>query len=186
MILKVIAYGDPMLRRMSEDIDENYPDLHLLIENMYETMYTSHGVGLAAPQVGLNINLFIVDTLQIDDFDKGIKKVFINPEIVELRGDKWEYEEGCLSLPKIREDVSRESEVLINYLDTEFNEHEEWYDEINARVILHEYDHLEGTLFIDKISPIRKRMIKRKLNEIINGTVDVDYPMRFYKRAKNR
>lgn len=183
MVLRVIAYGDPMLRKQSEDIDKDYPNLNQLIEDMFETMYESSGVGLAAPQIGLSINLFIVDTKQIKDYKNGIRKVFINPIIEELAGEPWEYEEGCLSLPKIREEVSREEKVLISYLDGNFEEHIEWYDDINARVILHEYDHLEGILFIDKIAPLRKRLIKRKLSEIISGTVDVDYPMKFYKKT---
>ncbi len=186
MKLRVIGYGDPLLRKTSSDIDEDYPGLKELIENMFETMYASSGVGLAAPQVGLNINMFIVDTSQIKDIKNGIKKVFINPVIVETSGEPWKYEEGCLSLPNIREEVSRDENVLINYLDENFVEHEEKYDDINARVILHEYDHLEGILFIDKISSLRRKRIRNQLNSIVDGTMEVDYPMRFYKPRVNR
>jgi len=185
MILRVIAYGDPLLRKQSDDIDKNYPELKELISNMFETMYSSNGVGLAAPQIGLNINLFVIDTTQIENFEKGVKKVFINPQLKLISGKFWKYEEGCLSLPKIRENVEREEKVIINYLDENFKEQEEEYDEINARVILHEYDHLEGLLFIDKISPLRKRMIRKKLEDIKTGTVDVDYPMKFYKKVRS-
>jgi len=183
MILRVIAYGDPSLRRESVDIDENYPNLPKLLEDMYETMYESNGVGLAAPQIGLSINLFVIDTTKFEKYDKGVKKAFINPIIVEKKGKKWTYEEGCLSLPKIREDVDREEKVLINYLDENFTEHEEWFDSINARVILHENDHLHGILFIDHLSSLKRRVIKNKLDDILNGTVKVDYPMKFYRKT---
>ncbi len=182
MILKVYGYGHPLLRKTSEEIDENYPELQELINNMYETMYASSGIGLAAPQVGLNIRLFIIDTTQIKDFEKGTKRVFINPEIIDSWGDLWEYEEGCLSLPGIRENVLRHEFVRIRYQDENFKEKEEVFDDMNGRVILHEYDHLEGILFIDLINPLRKRMIKKQLKQIAEGTAPVDYPMVFYNK----
>jgi peptide deformylase len=184
MILRVVGYGDPLLRRQSEDIDENYPNLKELIENMFETMHQSNGVGLAAPQVGLNINLFVIDSSEIKDNKFPLRKVFINPEIIEFEGKEFVYEEGCLSIPGIHENVTRREKILINYLDENFEEHEEYYDGYNGRVIQHEYDHLIGKLFIDHISPLKKRLLKRKLNDIITGTVDVDYPMKFLGRKK--
>lgn len=183
-MLRVVAYGDPVLRKESEDIGPDYPNLDKLIEDMFVTMKESSGVGLAAPQVGLNINLFIIDTTVIQDNQDKLKKVFINPEVVEFTGDTFPYEEGCLSIPQIREDVVREERVLVNYLDENFEEHEEYFDGINARVIQHEYDHLLGVLFVDRISSLRKRLIKRKLKEISEGQVEVDYPMKFYKKVK--
>ncbi|MBC8342638.1 MAG: peptide deformylase [Bacteroidetes bacterium] len=184
MILRVIGYGDPLLRKQCEDIDKDYPKLDKLIADMFETMYESKGVGLAAPQIGLNINLFIIDTVQIEDNKNGIKRAFINPIIVKEEGDEYAFEEGCLSLPKIREDIVREERIVLNYFDEQFVEHEEIFDDINARVILHEYDHLEGILFIDHLTGIQKRLIKKRLNEIVTGTVEVDYPMKFYKQVK--
>jgi peptide deformylase len=186
MILRVVGYGDPLLRKQSEDIDKDYPELERLIADMFETMYASNGVGLAAPQIGLNINLFIIDTTLIDDNKQGIKRAFINPYIVKEEGDEWAFEEGCLSLPKIREDVLREEKIVMNYLDENFVEHEESFDDINARVIQHEYDHLEGVLFIDHLSAMKKRLLKKRLNEIVNGSVEVDYPMKFYKQVAKK
>jgi peptide deformylase len=186
MILRVIGYGDPLLRKESEEIEPGYPDLKELIQNMQETMKASNGVGLAAPQIGLNIMLFVIDTREVKNNNKPLAKVFINPEILEYSGKRYAYEEGCLSIPNIHEDVVREEKIRIWYQDEQFNEYEEEFDGINARVIQHEYDHLFGTLFIDKISPLKKKLIKRRLNEIINGTADVDYPMKFYGRAKGK
>lgn len=183
MILRVIGYGDPLLRKQSEDIDKDYPNLDKLITDMFETMYESNGVGLAAPQIGLNINLFVIDTTQIEENKKGIKRAFINPIILKEEGDEYAFEEGCLSLPKIREDVVREERIVLNYFDENFKEHEETFDDINARVIQHEYDHLEGILFIDHLTGIKKRLLRNRLNEIVTGTVEVDYPMKFYKQA---
>jgi peptide deformylase len=183
-MLKVVAYGHPLLRKESEDIDKDYPNLDKLIEDMFETMKESSGVGLAAPQIGLNINLFIIDTTVIKDNKNPVKKVFINPEIIEFTGDKYPYEEGCLSIPQIREEVVRDEKVLINYLDENFEEHEEYFDGINARVIQHEYDHLLGVMFVDRVSSLKKRMLKRKLKDISEGRIEVDYPMIFYKRTK--
>jgi len=184
MILKVTAYGDPILRNEGQNIDANYPSLHQLINDMYETMYNASGVGLAAPQVGLNINLFVIDTSKVDDYKEGIKKVFINPEILDEFGKSWIYEEGCLSLPKIRENVERFDHVKIRYQDENFNYHEETFTGINGRVIQHEYDHVMGVLFIDHITPLRRRLIRKKLDSILNGTVDAGYPIRFYSKKR--
>ena len=186
MKLKIVAYGDPLLRNISEDIEPGYPDLGELILNMFESMKVSNGVGLAAPQVGLNIKLFVVNSTEVKNIKDGIHKAFLNPKILEYSGKRYSYEEGCLSIPNIHEDVMREEKIRIWYQDENFDEFEEDYDGINARIIQHEYDHLLGKLFIDKISPLKKKLLKRKLNEIINGTVEVDYPMRFYSKSKAR
>lgn len=184
MIRKVTAYGDPLLRKVSKEINPDYPALHQLISDMFETMYAASGVGLAAPQVGLGIRLFIIDTTRIDDYPEGCKLIFINPKILEESGNLWKYEEGCLSLPKIREEVERKENVTISYMDENFRAKKETFNGMNARVIQHEYDHLEGILFIDLISPLRKRLIRKKLDAILNGTVDAGYPINFYKVRK--
>ncbi len=184
MNFKITAYGHPLLRKISEDIDENYPDLKELIEEMFKTMEDSSGIGLAAPQIGKSISLFIVNST-IDENNKNkIKKSFINPEIIETFGKNYAFEEGCLSLPGIRENVVRKEKVTINYLDENFKEHEETFDGINARVILHEYDHLEGILFTDRLSSLKRKMLSRQLQNIKKGNVDVDYPMDFYTKGK--
>jgi peptide deformylase len=182
MILPILAYGDPVLRKKAQNIDKTYPDLPRLIEDMFETMYASHGVGLAAPQIGKSINLFIIDTTPFADDETPhtpIKKVFINPEILDETGDEWEFEEGCLSIPQIRENVWRQEQLTIRYVDEFFNEHTETYDDIVARVIQHEYDHCQGVLFIDHLSELKKRLLKNKLLRISKGDVDVNYRMRF-------
>ncbi len=196
MILPIYAYGHPVLRKECEEIEENDKDIHQVIENMFETMYAASGVGLAAPQVGLNLRLFIVDgTRYAEDYKnsndpeeqkeyenlKDFKKVFINPIIVEETGDNWAFEEGCLSIPQIRADVKRQEEVLIEYFDADWNLKEERFDGFAARVIQHEYDHIEGVLFTDKISPIKKRLMQRKLSNIKKGKIDAGYKMRFVK-----
>ncbi|MGB0839020.1 MAG: peptide deformylase [Chitinophagales bacterium] len=194
MILPIIAYGDPVLKKEAKAIDDDYSNLQTLLANMYETMYNASGVGLAAPQIGLSIRLFIVDSEQVfEDMDEeeskgevGIKKVFINPEIVETSGKEWTYTEGCLSIPDIREDVKRQETVVINYLDENFEEHEETYNGITARVILHEYDHIDGILFTDYLGPVKKRLLKKRLERITKGTVDVEYRMKFPKQRKGR
>ncbi|OYU97439.1 MAG: peptide deformylase [Bacteroidetes bacterium B1(2017)] len=179
MILPIVAYGDPVLRKVGANIDANYKDLQKLIENMWETMYHAHGVGLAAPQVGKAINLFIADTSAFDDETyPEMKKVFINAEIIEEWGDKWEYEEGCLSIPHIRENVSRHSNLLLRYHDENFTLHEEEFSGIAARVIQHEYDHCKGKLFVDYISELKRRLLKNKLINISKGGARVDYKMR--------
>ena len=193
MILPIVAYGHPVLRKVAKDIDETYLDLPKLIENMWETMYASNGVGLAAPQINRDIRLFVMDSAQIfankdeDDEDQypdapGIKQVFINPQVTELHGDDWSYNEGCLSIPKVREDIYRAEEVTIEYQDENFKHHTKTYNGITARIILHEYDHIEGKLFIDYLSPLKKKLLKRKLDDISKGLIKVDYKMLFPKK----
>lgn len=192
MILPIIAYGHPVLRKRSEDIDRTYPDLEKLISDMWDTLYASHGVGLAAPQVNKPIRLFLVDSKQMLDQmdederaeyegDEGVKQVFINARIIETEGDPWPYEEGCLSIPKIREDVNRPETVTLQYLDEQFQPHEETFSGLSARVIQHEYDHIEGKLFIDYLKPLKKRLLKKRLDDISKGKVDIDYKMLFPK-----
>ena len=192
MILPVVAYGHPVLRRVADDITPEYPGLAKLIGDMWETMYHTNGVGLAAPQINKSVRLFVMDTEQIvegfDDEDrkdfpdeKPIKRVFINAYKVEDHGEPWAYNEGCLSIPKVREDIKRPEFVTLKYLDENFVEHEETFAGITARVIQHEYDHIDGKLFIDYIAPLKKRLIKKKLDDISNGKVRVDYRMLFPK-----
>ncbi|MEY4629248.1 MAG: hypothetical protein RLZZ595_1574 [Bacteroidota bacterium] len=192
MILPIVAYGHPILRKISTDIAPDYPELSQLIENMWETMYHSNGMGLAAPQINKAIRLFVIDTEQVyekadeedkEDFDGeiGFKKVFINAHILELNGEPWSCDEGCLSLPGFREEVSRESEVVLEYCDASFNKKVESFKGLNARVILHEYDHIEGKLFIDHISLIKKKLLKKKLDDISAGRVKPGYKMLFPK-----
>lgn len=182
MILPIYAYGHPVLKKKAIPILPNHKDLALLLENMWETMYNAKGVGLAAPQIGKGIRLFMVDTEQMKDEETdlpGIKKVLINAEIIEEYGETEAFEEGCLSIPDIRGDVSRLSNIVIKYFDENFKEHEEEYDGFNARVIQHEYDHIEGKLFTEKLQPLKKRLIKRKLDNIRKGKISSDYRMRF-------
>ncbi len=191
MILPIVAFGDPVLKREAEDIDENYPNLQELIDNMFETMYNAPGVGLAAPQVGLGIRLFIIDSTQMYDDDdpereKGMKQVFINPIILAESGRKWDFQEGCLSIPGIREDVSRQPKITIEYYDRDWNLHEETFSDMTARVIQHEYDHVDGILFTDHLKPLKRRFLKGRLNAISKGEVDVDYKMSFPLKKKGR
>ncbi len=195
MKLPIVAYGDPVLRKTAEEIDQDYPNLKELIDNMFETMYGAHGVGLAAPQIGLPIRLFIVDGSPFaeDDEDgpgdqslKDFKKVFINPIIVEESGDKWAFSEGCLSIPDIQEEVMRHSNVVINYLDENFVEHEIELSGLAARIVQHEYDHIEGKLFTDKLPVLKKTMLKAKLDAISKGLVRVAYKMKFPFQKKGR
>ncbi|MEZ4883585.1 MAG: peptide deformylase [Chitinophagales bacterium] len=188
MILPIIAYGNPVLRQVADDIPEDYPKLKELVADMYETMYNAKGVGLAGPQVGLSLRIFVADTIQIlketpedNDFagEEGIKKAFINAEIIEESGEEWAYDEGCLSIPNINESVTREEQVRIQYYDEDFNFYDEVYTGFTARVIQHEYDHIEGILFTDHISPLKQRMMKRRLEKISKGEVDVNYRMKF-------
>ncbi|TMI90594.1 MAG: peptide deformylase [Bacteroidetes bacterium] len=191
MILPIVAYGHPVLRKVAHDIDQDYPGLPKLIEDMWETLYASAGVGLAAPQVNKDIRLFVVDSEQIfrqieEDKEQhsypdapGIKQVFINAHIKELDGLEWNYNEGCLSIPKIREDIKRLSVVTIEYLDENFEQHMRTFRGITARIILHEYDHIEGKLFIDHITSLKRKLLKGKLNDISKGKVKVDYKMMF-------
>lgn len=184
MILPITAYGHPTLRKVTEEIDKDYPKLNELIENMFETMYHSDGVGLAAPQVNIPIRLFVMDASpmgdEVEEF-KDFKKVFINPYIIEEDGDEWSFNEGCLSIPGIREDVKRPSKITIEYYDENWVLHEETYDDIPARVIQHEYDHLEGILFPDRLPALRRRLLKSKLANITKGKIDVNYRMIFPK-----
>jgi peptide deformylase len=192
MVLPIVAYGNPVLRKVGVGITADYPGLQKLIEDMWETLYNSKGVGLAAPQVDKNIRLFIVDSVQIienldvddeDQFpgDEGYKGVFINARIAETEGEEWPYNEGCLSIPKIREDIYRKERVTIHFLDENFVEHTKTFLGVTARIILHEYDHIEGKLFIDYLKPLKKNLLKRKLNDISRGKVSVDYKMAFNK-----
>jgi peptide deformylase len=180
MILPIVAYGDPVLKKRASDISKKYPKLEELISDMYETMQASHGVGLAAPQIGLSIRLFVIDASAFEDEEvKDFREVFINPVIVEEEGPLWKFNEGCLSIPTIREDVQRKKVLRIEYYDENWNHKKETYTGLAARIIQHEYDHIEGVLFIDRISPLRKRLIKSKLLDISKGIVDVDYKMKF-------
>lgn len=180
MILPIVAYGDPVLRKKGTLIAPDYEGLTNLIANMWETMYASRGVGLAAPQVGKSINLFVVDATSFEDEKyPDLKKVFINAEILEETGEPWEFEEGCLSIPLIRENVKRKANLVIKYQDESFNWHEESYDGIAARIIQHEYDHIKGVLFVDYLSELKKRLLKNKLINVSKGGVQVDYKMRF-------
>jgi peptide deformylase len=192
MILPIVAYGSPILRKVSDDIDRDYPGLEKLLADMWETLYNSNGVGLAAPQINKDIRLFIIDSEQIFENQEpnekgqypdepGYKGVFINAHIKELGGNEWSYNEGCLSIPKIREDIIRRESVTLEYLDENFVEHTETFIGITARVILHEYDHIEGKLFIDYIKPLKRTLMKRKLDDISKGKVKVDYRMLFPK-----
>jgi len=189
MILPIVAYGDPVLRKEADEISKDYPKLDEVLENMWETMYNAAGVGLAAPQVGLPIRIFMVDTAPFSDdpdFTEEeqkelaiFKQTFINAEIVEETGDEWSFNEGCLSIPNVREDVFRPENVTIEYYDEKFKKHTKTYSGLIARVIQHEYDHIEGILFTDKISSLKKRLIKNKLSNISKGKTSVDYRMRF-------
>lgn len=189
MILPIVAYGAPVLRKVAKEIDPGYPGLAELISNMWETMYGSNGVGLAAPQVNRDIRLFVMDSLQIlaslDEEDEkypgdeGTKQVFINPHVVETNGTDWPYNEGCLSIPKIREDVKRPQTVTLEWVDETFEPRTATFSGITARVILHEYDHLEGKLFIDYLPPLKKKLLKGKLADISKGKVKTDYRMVF-------
>ena len=184
MVLPIVAYGDPILRKVGVEITKDYPGLDKLIEDMYETMEKAKGVGLAAPQINKSIRLFVVDSVRMyDDEEKeqGINEVFINARILKELGEEWAYEEGCLSIPNIREDVMRKSTVRIQYYDRNFKFHEKEFDGLTARVIQHEYDHIEGKLFIDRIKPLKKTLLKGRLDKISKGNVSVDYKMKFPK-----
>lgn len=190
MILPIRAFGDAVLRKKAHNIDKDYPELATLIDNMFETMNGANGIGLAAPQIGLDIRLFIIDVsplaededyADIADELKDFKKVFINAKILEESGEEWKFNEGCLSIPDVREDVKRKSIIKIEYYDENFTKHTEVFQDIRARVIQHEYDHIEGILFTDHLSPLKKKIVKGKLQKIANGDVGVSYKMRFAK-----
>lgn len=188
MVLPVVAYGHSVLRKMCDDIDPDYADLNKLIGDMWDTLYKSNGVGIAAPQVNKPIRLFLVDTFQITDGfndedrkkypdEEPIKQVFINARKISETGDMWSYNEGCLSIPKIREDINRTRKIKVQYLDENFMPHEKEFHGIAARVIQHEYDHIDGKLFIDYLSQLKRRLIKKKLEDITAGKVRTDYKM---------
>lgn len=189
MILPIVGYGDPVLRKIGENISEDYPNFKELLENMYETMYNASGVGLAAPQIGVPIRLFIIDTEPFSESDdlsteeqnqlKGFRQTFINAKMVLEEGDEWAFNEGCLSIPDVREDVIRNEKITIEYLNENFEKKIEVFDGLVARVIQHEYDHIEGILFTDKISSLKKTLIKKKLQNIMDGKARPDYRMKF-------
>ena len=192
MVLPIVAYGSPVLRKVCNDITPDYPQLDKLMNDMWETMYNSKGVGLAAPQINKDIRVFVIDSVQIienleedekDDYpgDGGYKGIFINAHISSLEGKEWAYNEGCLSIPKIREDVYRQESVTINFVDEDFTPHTKTFTGITARVILHEYDHIDGKLFIDLLKPLKRKLLKRKLDDITKGKISVDYRMMFAK-----
>jgi peptide deformylase len=196
MILPIVAYGTPVLKKKAAAISADYEGLDVLIENMWETMYAANGVGLAAPQVGLGLRLFVIDATPFAEDDelsaeeqeqlKGFKKAFINAEIEEEVGEEWAFNEGCLSIPDVREDVKRKEKLSIRYQDESGKECVETYTGLAARVIQHEYDHIEGILFTDKLSPLKKRLVKGKLNNIAKGNIVVDYKMKFPLKSKKR
>lgn len=196
MILPIVAYGDPVLKKKATDIPQDYPELSVLIENMYETMYNANGVGLAGPQVGLSLRIFVIDATPFAEDESlteeevkqltGLKKVFINPKIDATDGEEWAFNEGCLSIPEINEDVFRPEEITITYLDENLQAHTDTFDGLAARVIQHEYDHIEGILFTDKLSSLKKRLIKGKLANITKGKIQTSYRMRFPKMKKSR
>ena len=196
MILPIVAYGDPVLRKVADAIDAAYPDLEKLITNMKETMYNASGVGLAAPQIGKAIRLFLIDASPFSEDDdlseeertllKSFNRVFINPKILEEEGEEWIFNEGCLSIPDVREDVSRQPKITIEYQDENFKVHTETLEGLAARVFQHEYDHIEGILFTDKLSTLKKRIIKKKLENISKGKISADYRMRFPNAKKGK
>lgn len=196
MILPIVGYGDPVLRKVCEPITRDYPELQQRIADMFETMYNAYGVGLAAPQVGLPIRLFIVDTEPFSDDEdlsaeeqahlKNFRKVFINAKMLKEEGEEWPFNEGCLSIPEVREDVYRHERITIEYQDENFVTHTDVFDGLAARVIQHEYDHIEGILFTDHLSTLKKQLIKRRLSNIMEGKARPDYKMRFAAPKKGR
>ncbi|MEO1518489.1 MAG: peptide deformylase [Bacteroidota bacterium] len=185
MILPIYAYGQPVLKKEAEDITADYPQLKELISDMWETMYKANGVGLAAPQIGRSIRLFMVDTVQMmeeGEEDKGIKMAFINAHKVEEGGTPWEYEEGCLSIPDVRGDVERPAQILLRYMTEDFEEKETLFTGMNARVIQHEYDHIDGILFTEHLKPLKRRLVRRRLENIRKGKAGADYKMKFVKK----
>ncbi len=186
MVLPIVAYGDPVLRKVGVEISKDYPDLAKLIDDMFETMEKSKGVGLAAPQINRAIRLFVIDSTRMfdeeDEKKDGIREVFINARMIKETGDDWPYEEGCLSIPNIREDVYRNDTIRIQYFDRDFKKHEKEFKGLTARVIQHEYDHIEGKLFIDHLKPLKRSLLKGRLEKISKGIVDVSYKMKFPKK----
>lgn len=198
MILPIVAYGDPVLKKEAEEIDKDYPELKQLIEDMFETMYAAQGVGLAAPQIGRSIRLFVVDGSPFAEEEEdeepdpkaagmeGFKRVFINPVIEEEEGEEWGFHEGCLSIPKIREEVFRKEVIHVSYFDENWNFKEERFEGYAARIIQHEYDHIEGVLFTDHLSPLKRRLLTKKLQNIAKGDISVSYKMKFPQQKKGR
>ena len=185
MIYPIVAYGHPVLKKKAAEIGPDHPGLKELIESMFETMYASSGVGLAAPQINFSIRLFVVDGSPFEDEEpalKEFKKVFINPQMLDESGDRWKFNEGCLSIPGVRDDVNRHPDIYLHYFDENFTEHKEHFSGIAARIIQHEYDHIEGVLFTDRLSPLKKQLLKGKLSDISKGRVNVDYKMKFYNK----
>lgn len=185
MILPIYIYGQPVLKKVASFINTDFDGLQQLVENMWESMYNAHGVGLAAPQIGQSIRLFIVDTTQLKDEDsdhEGIKRVFMNAQKVKEVGENWEYEEGCLSIPDIRGDVERPERIVLRYTDLEGVEREEEFEGLNARVIQHEYDHINGILFVEHLKPLKRRMVQRRLDGLRKGSASVDYAVRFMRK----
>lgn len=180
MIYPIVAYGDSVLRKEAEDYPRDSEDLTPLVENMFETMYKANGVGLAAPQIGKSLRIFVIDSTRMgDDENTGVKRAFVNPEILDEYGEEWTFEEGCLSIPDVHGDILRPEKLTIRYFDELWNEHEEEFDDMTARVIQHEYDHLDGVLFTDYLKGLKKQMLRAKLVNISKGIVKVDYRMRF-------
>lgn len=178
MVYPIVVYGDPILRKRAKEVEKGSMDLHAFAQDMFDSMNAAHGVGLAAPQIGKGIRVFVVDATTMEDEDEDLsdfKKVFVNPEVIEESGEKWPFEEGCLSIPNIRENVSRQAKLRIRYMDENWVEYDEEYEGMKARIIQHEYDHLEGKMFIDYLSPLKKRMLKGKLNDISRGDVETEY-----------
>jgi peptide deformylase len=189
MRLPIVAYGDPVLRKKASEITSDYPGLDKLIESMFDTMNGASGIGLAAPQIGLPIRVFVIDASTYDENDvqlKDLKKVFINARIIEESGEKWDFNEGCLSIPEIREDISRHKNLIISYYNQKWEHLQETYSGLAARIIQHEYDHIEGKLFTDRLSPLRKTLLKKRLDAISKGQVKVDYKMKFPDLKKRR
>lgn len=189
MIYPIVAYGDPVLRRQTEEIGTDYPGLQTLVEDMFQTMEEANGVGLAAPQIGLSIKLIVVDATPFAEEDAkaaGFKKALLNPEIYEEEGETWAFNEGCLSFPGLHEDVERHSRIKIRYMDLDGKEHDEIYDGYVARVLQHECDHLNGKVFVDHLNPLRKTMLRRRLDSIARGNASHDYRMRFAVKSKHR
>lgn len=181
MVYPIVVYGDPVLRKKAKEIKKGTVDLPALVQDLFETMYAAHGVGLAAPQIGKSLRVFVVDGAPLEDDEEeaedmtGFKKVFINPELLDEHGNTWPFEEGCLSIPNIREKVSRKEKIKVRYFDENWNKFEEDYEGVKARIIQHEYDHLDGKLFIDYLTPLKKRLLKAKLTNISKGDVDTEY-----------
>lgn len=194
MILPIVSYGSSVLKKTAKEITSDYPNLSELIANMWETMYAANGVGLAAPQIGLSIRIFVIDASPfVDEENMGIeeieilntfKKVFINPKIIREEGKLWDFNEGCLSIPEVREDISRKEEILINFFDENFELQKLKLNGLAARVVQHEYDHVEGVLFTDHLSSLKKRLIKNRLTLISKGDISVDYKMSFPKKSR--